>query len=143
MTNYARIIDNVAVDVCADPANSFHPDIAREFEPVPDDVQHGWVLKGGQWSAPAPAPDPAPQPQYPKVSPVEFLLLFTSGERVAIREARLTDPVIDDFFDLVEDPRLTFVDLALPSVQGALHYLAATGMITDARREEILTGKLQ
>ena len=143
MTNVSRVITNGAVDVSTDPANSFHPDIAREFEPVPDEVQHGWVRIDGVWSAPAPTPQPEPTPTYPKVSPVEFLLLFTSAERVAIRAVRPDDPVIDDFFDIVEDPRLTFVDLALPSVQGALHYLAAAQLITDARREEILTGKVQ
>lgn len=143
MANFARVINNVAVDVCTDPANSFHPDIAREFEPVPDNVKQGWVRIDGEWSAPAPTPEPQPTPTYPKVSPVEFLLLFTSAERVAIRAVRPDDPVIDDFFDLVEDPRLTFVDLGLPSVQGALHYLAASQLITDARREEILTGKVQ
>ena len=79
----------------------------------------------------------------PKVSPAEFKLLFTSAERVAIRQARATDATVDDFFDLVEDPRLTTVDLALPSVQGALRYLAATGLITDARIVEILKGGVQ
>lgn len=79
---------------------------------------------------------------YPQVSPVQFKMLFTSMERVAIREARKTDPTVDDFFDLMEDPRLTYVDLALPSVQGALHYLATTSLITDARIPEILSGKV-
>ena len=143
MTNYARIINDVAVDVSSNPTNQFHPDIAREFEQVPDDVKQGWVRIDGVWSEPAPTPQPEPTPTYPKVSPVEFLLLFTSAERVAIRAVRPDDPVIDDFFDIVEDPRLTFVDLGLPSVQGALHYLAAAQLITDARREEILTGKVQ
>lgn len=81
-------------------------------------------------------------PAAPKVSPVEFKMLFTSVERVAIRTARTTDPTVDDFFDLVEDPRLTYVDLALPSVQGALHYLAAAQLIADARIPEILSGKV-
>lgn len=143
MTNYARIISDVAVNVSSDPATHFHPDIASQFEPVPDGVKHGWVRTDGEWAAPAPTPAPDPAPTYPKVSPVEFLLLFTSAERVAIRAARPDDPVLDDFFDIVEDPRLTFVDLGLPSVQDALHYLAATGFITDARREEILQGKVQ
>lgn len=143
MTNYARVINNTAVDVSTDPTNQFHPDIAAQFEPVPDDVKQGWVRIDGVWSAPAPTPQPEPMPTYPKVSPVEFLLLFTSAERVAIRAVRPDDPVIDDFFDLVEDTRFAYVDLGLPSVQGALHYLAASQLITDARREEILTGKVQ
>lgn len=142
MANFARIINDVAVDVSTDPANSFHPDIARQFEPVPDEVQVGWIRKDGQWSAPAPAPQPEPTPTYPKVSPVEFKLLFTSQERVAIKAARATDPVIDDLYDIVEDPRLTFVDLGLQSTQDALAHMVAQGLLTEDRRSEILSGKL-
>lgn len=53
MANFARIIDNVAVDVSTDPAAEFHPLLAREFAPVPDNVARGWVRDGkGQWHAP-------------------------------------------------------------------------------------------
>lgn len=140
--NYARVINNVAVDVCTDPANSFHPDIAREFEQVPDNVKQGWVRIDGVWSAPAPTPQPEPTPTYPKVRPVEFKMLFTSQERIAIKNARANDPVIDDFFDLVEDPRLTYVDLALQSVQDAVVYLANQSLIAPERVPEILSGQL-
>ena len=78
-----------------------------------------------------------------KVSPVEFMLLFTATERVAIKAARQTDPMIDDFLDIVEDPRLTFVDLALPSTRGALAYLAAKNLISEERQAEILSGVIQ
>lgn len=33
-----------------------------------------------------------------RVSPVQYKLLFTSQERIAIRAERQTDAVIDDFF---------------------------------------------
>ena len=129
MTNYARIINEVAVDVSTDPTNHFHPDIAREFEPVPNEVQAGWIRKGGQWSASAPAPQPEPVPAYHKVTPVEFKMLFTSAERIAIKEARTTDPVIDDYFDIVEDPRLQVVDLGLHSVREGIQYLQTIGIL--------------
>jgi hypothetical protein len=145
MTNFARIINNTAVDVSTDPTNQFHPDIAAQFEPVPDEVQAGWVRnEEGEWEAPTPTPEPEPTPsEAPKVSPVEFKLLFTSQERVAIKAARATDPVIDDFYDIVEDPRLTFVDLGLQSTQDALTYMVAQGLLTEDRRSEILSGKVQ
>ena len=143
MSKQARIVNSVAVDVVTgNPAEFFHPDIAKDFVPVPDQVESGWSVTAGKWSAPAPVEPTTPAPVYPKVSPVEFKMLFTSMERVAIRTARATDPTVDDFFDLVEDPRLSYVDLALPSVQGALHYLAATQLITDARIPEILSGNV-
>ena len=145
MSNFARIINNVAVDVSTNPQEQFHPDIAAEFEPVPDDVQAGWARnEAGEWEAPAPTPEPTPAPtESPKVSPVEFKLLFTPQERVAIRAERGNDPMIDDFFGIIEDPRLTHVDLGLQSTQDALGYLETKGLITDARRVQILAGKIQ
>ena len=142
MTNYARIIDNVAVDVSGNPAEQFHPDIARDFEPVPDEVQAGWIRTDGQWSAPAPAPQPEPVPVHPKVTPVEFKMLFTSAERIAIKEARATNPVIDDYFDIAEDPRLQVVDLGLHSVQEGIHYLQTIGILTEDRVSQILAGTI-
>lgn len=84
-----------------------------------------------------------PTPEAPKVSPVEFKLLFSGVERVAIKEARKTDPVVDDFFEIVEDPRLTHVNLGLESTQKALAYLESKGHIEAGRIEQILAGQVQ
>ena len=78
-----------------------------------------------------------------KVSPVQFKLLFTPMERVAIKAERATDPVIDDFFDVVDDPRLTFVDLGLQSTKDAISYLVRKNMITKDRADEVLSGVLK
>ncbi len=88
---------------------------------------------------PVPVEPPAPVP--PKVSPVEFKLLFTAQERVAIKAS--TDPIVQDFFSIVEDPRLTVVDLALRSTQDALAYLEMLELIAAGRKAEILTGVVQ
>lgn len=143
MANFARIINDVAVDVSSNPAEQFHPDIAAEFRPVPDEVRQGWRLVSGTWTEPAPVEPSAPAVVFPKVSPVEFKLLFTPQERVAIKAARATDVAIDDFFDIVEDPRLTFVDLGLQSTQDALSYLVQQGLLTVERRQQILAGQVQ
>ena len=144
---HARIANNTAVDVRTEsPEGFFTPEIAAQFVEVPDEVENGWLLESGIWSAPPAPPEPQPEPlqiDAPRGSPVEFKLLFTAQERVAIKAARATDPVIDDFFDIVEDPRLTHVNLGLQSTQDALAYLEATGLITTARRQEILAGQVQ
>lgn len=138
MSNFARIINDVAVDVSTDPAAQFHPDIASQFEPVPDTVSRGWHRVDDTWTEPTPV-EPAPEPvSYPTVSPVEFMLLFKSQERVDIKAIRDTDPMVDDFFQLLEDPRLQSVRLGQPSVQEGLAYLVSLGLITELRRAEIL-----
>lgn len=55
MRTYARIIDDVAVDVCTDPAAQFHPQLAAQFEAVPADVVVGSRRIDGQWQPPPPA----------------------------------------------------------------------------------------
>lgn len=42
MKNYARIVDNVAVDVSSDPAAHFHPELVTLFVEVPSEVRPGW-----------------------------------------------------------------------------------------------------
>ncbi len=139
--NYARVTDGVAVDTSTAPTACFHPILAAEFIEVPDSVKPGWLLKNGQWHEPAPVAETTALP--PSISPIEFKLLFTAQERVAIKAARATDPVIDDFYEVVEDPRLTFVDLGLQSTRDAIGYLAAQGLIGAERVEQILAGVMQ
>ena len=150
MSNFARIIDNVAVDVSTDPENSFHPTIAAQFVPVPDNVAPGWV-KGsdGKWSAPAPVEPPAPVIVYPKVGAIHFQMLFHPAEVVAADELKATDKVLASFWKLVDDPRTDVVDLGLQSVQNAIeHTLTAVknaGVAIDvpARKAAILSGVLK
>lgn len=131
-----------------DPTELFHPDIAALYNTlVPDNAEtgDGWV-NGALVKPEPPAPPPPPPPApvvYPQVSPVQFKLLFTAPERVAIKAARASDPVVDDFMDIVEDLRLTHVDLGLQSTQDALSYLVMQGLLTTERREQILTGQVQ
>lgn len=135
---YARIVNGHAVDVRTEsPVDCFTAEIVAEFVEVPDAVENGWVITGGKWSLPS---DTASNQKPVTVSPVEFKLLFTSAERVAIKAARASDPVIDDFFDIVEDSRLTLVDLGLQSTKDAIDYLESKALITAERKAEILKG---
>ncbi len=67
MTTYARIENDLAIDVCADPRNNYHPALAAQFVTVPADVSvgsrrdpesgqwypPGWLLdEEGTWTAP-------------------------------------------------------------------------------------------
>lgn len=144
---YARIVNNTAVDVRNEsPDGYFHPEIAAQFVTVPDQVEDGWTLVDGVLSAPVIVVPVDPEPVAvipPKVSPVEFMLLFKSPERIAIKAARPTDPVIDDFMDIVDDTRLTHVDLALQSTKDALDYFVFKTILTPERKDQILSGQVQ
>lgn len=79
-------------------------------------------------------------PTKTKVSPIEFKLLFTSTERIAIKAAKATDPILEDAFEILDDPRLTYVDLTLTSNKNLVGYLALQNLIAPERVAEILTG---
>lgn len=146
MINYARIIGGVAVDVSTDPENCFHPLLAVEFVEVPGEVTHGWRLDGDTWHAPSGAvivvPEVPAEVGNLAPAPPEFLLLLTLQERVAIRAAGATDLVVEDILKMLDDPRVTFIDLANPSVIEALTYLSTTEppMLAPERVSRVLSG---
>lgn len=92
------------------------------------------------------------EPCIPKqVSPIEFKLLWTPEERVAIKAMRASDPVVDDYLEIIDDPRLTLVDFGLANTQQAVDYilikLVAAGVVTEEdqplRREAIFSGQFK
>ena len=152
--NWARIENNVAIEVTnIDPSDRFPAHVVWEL--VPDDVTPNSVRdEDGEWTIAEPAPQPEPAVaalESPKPTPVQFKLLWTSAERIGIKKLRPTDEVLDDFMTIVEDPRLTFVDLGLESNQMAVAYtlgkLAEAGIVkpedVEARQAQILTGELK
>jgi hypothetical protein len=149
MSNFARVINGVAINVSADPANSFHNSIASTFIAVPDEVREGWALIDGTWQAPA-AAAVVVQPKRPTVGPTEFKLLFKTAERLALKALKATDPVIEDIFDIIDDPRLITVILGLASTEQSVAYclgkLVQEGVINSddvaQRQEEILSGRI-
>ena len=142
MTNFARIINDVAVDVSSNPAEQFHPEIAKDFVPVPDQVESGWSVSAGKWSPPAPVEPTTPAAVYPKVGPIAFQMLFKVDELVAIDAAKDTNAAIRIFWKLLDDPRTDFVDRNLETVQTMLRNLEAEGLIGAGRAEEILHGSV-
>jgi len=146
--SYAWVENEVIRDVChGNPEECYHPDVAKNYDTeVPDEAVNGDGWVDGELvkpSVPEPTPpEPAPVVR-PVVSAVEFMLLFTSPERVSLKALRPADPVLDDFFDLLEDPRLTEVNLNLQSTVNALDYMISIGELTAERKEEILTGEIK
>jgi hypothetical protein len=140
---HAWIENNTVRDIAnGNPAELFHPDIAAKYDTqVPDDIVPGATLVDGVWVNPAPVEPVAPEPTVPvapTVGPIEFKLLFTSGERIAIKTS--TDPIVQDFYEITSDPRLTHVDLGLKSTQDAIAYLVSVDILSQERADAILTG---
>jgi hypothetical protein len=168
--NYARIINDVAIDVSTNPTLNFTPDIAAQFVAVADDVKPGWkkiteiidgnltantVFKNPYTSIETydemvdgspvvkhryvdSTPVPVVTVKPPKITVIEWKMLFTSQERIAVKAS--VDPVIIDLQELMNDPRTVNVDLSLQSIQDALDYMTYLGLIAVGRKAEILTG---
>lgn len=94
----ARIINNVAVDVCSSPEGRFPQEFADTFSVVPDDVKDGWIVDAnGTWTAPV---DNTPTPVVRKpVSKVDVDTFMTAAERIALRNS--TDDFAVDFKEML------------------------------------------
>jgi len=143
MPNYSIIKQNRCVATGTVKKLPDRDDIIERVNGVPN---VGDVLENGVWVT----PPPELEPERPRVGPVEFKLLFTSAERLTLKELRNTDAALADFFEIIEDPRLQYVDLSLGStaagVDHCLSLLINAEIIAeneaDTRREQILSGTL-
>lgn len=141
----AWIENNAVRDLCpGNPHELYHPDIAALYDiEVPEGTTQGAMLVEGVWTNPV-IPEPvAPEPVAPippKLTPVQFKMCFTPQERIAIKAARATDPVLQDAYEILDDPRLTEVDLTLASVQGLIDYLCTLNLLTTERIAQVKMG---
>lgn len=84
----------------------------------------------------------APQQEPPKhITKLAFKQRMTAAERIAIRTAAESDPIIYDFLDLVADS--TFIDLERQDTIDGVNYLEANGHLAEGRASEILTNPIQ
>lgn len=149
MTNYARIEDKIVVEIFTVQEGftfeeSIHPDLAPLFTEVPDNVTvNSTIDSKGKWTI-APTLESAPvKIVYPEVTPMEFQMLFTSSERISIKKLTQTDPVIEDWWSIATNPLLKTVDLNLNSVQETLSYLTQINVLTEERKQEVLSAKVK
>lgn len=81
---------------------------------------------------------PAPATTITKLA---FKNRFTQAERIALRTASQTDPVVFDFMDLVSDA--TFIDLSRQDTMEGVNYIESQGYIDEGRADDILTSPVQ
>ena len=76
-------------------------------------------------------------PQEKPLTLIKFLDRFTPYERIAIRTVAKTDPVTDDFIQiLMGTPEVNLLD---PMINKGLAYLVYLGILTQQRANEIGT----
>lgn len=142
MTKFARIVNDIAIDVCDNPSELFHPLVAAEFTEVPEQVETGFKLNNGNWIPPITETFSAEEVAVTnKIQAIDFKLLFSAQERISVTQAKATDALIDDFFSLVDDPRMTTIDLALQSTKDIINHLVTVNILTPQRAEDILANK--
>lgn len=140
MKNFARIVDDVAVDVSADPTAHFHPDIAAAFSQVPAEVRSQWRRIDGLWTPPPPPPEPAPvtwenaNPQYWWIDVGPFLDRF-GAKALAITSS--ADPEVRGLLNLIT-PR-KYIDLKRADLPSLLGILIAKQYLTVEDVNAILT----
>lgn len=81
---------------------------------------------------------PAPQPVQRQWTAYQFLLRFTAEERAAFRAAALADANVADFQQLAQAAQEIVSDD--PMTISGMDYLVSQGLLTQARRDEILNG---
>lgn len=95
------------------------------------------VAIGDRWDGEAfVAATPIPAPPAP-ITRLEFLRRFTAQQRIAIRQAAATDPIINDalqLLDLAQEARLDD-----PDTVALVGYLVLVGLITETDRAAILS----
>jgi hypothetical protein len=142
---YAWIENDKIRDVAhGNPSEIFHADVAKFYDTqVPDEAVNGQGWDGINL-IPIPVPViviPEPQPVVPpKVSAIEYKMLFTVQERIAIKTS--TDVIIQDLYELLNDQRVATIDLSLKSISDALDYMTALNILVVGRKAEILLGKV-
>lgn len=148
MTKKAWVEDGKIRDICPfeSPLDCYIPEIAANYSiDVPDNAANGDLWDGVTITKPVVEEPPIIPIESPKVSLVNFLLLFTGAERVAARALRATDPIIDDFWKLLEIS--TTIDLGLQVTKDGVAYtltkVNASGITVDvtARTAQILNNE--
>lgn len=150
MQKYARVENRLVIETLSIPSdvnieNYFVPQIVQQFIACPDEVEQNWTYEDGEWKEPKPPeplePPKPPEPHYEtRIGKAEFLMLFTSEERVAIRAERNNDPIISDFFLVLEISE--FIDVKEDTAINGVNYLVSKNLLTPQRAAAILKGKL-
>ena len=138
MTKWAQVNSNGSLTdlVEVDPATLFHPDIAANFEIVPDNVTAGHT-KDSEGNFVAPVVEAAPTVTLEvNLSEGDFLAKLTRAERQAITTARSSNADLNDFMTMLE--KRGFVTVSDSEVQSDINAFVSASVISQASADAII-----
>lgn len=125
---YAIIENDIVINVVVSDEplgdNWVHSDVAT----IGDSYENGGFVR--------PADDINPS-QDTRITKPAFKQRLTQAERIAIRAAAQTDPIVYDFLDIMDSA--TFIDLSRQDTIDGLTAMETTGLLNEGRANEILT----
>ncbi|AMC34729.1 hypothetical protein [Janthinobacterium sp. B9-8] len=139
MTQYAYIRDGVVAHIAMSDKEEMTGLQSVVALPLKHAVTEGDRYDGRAFSRVTVTPTPATPP---KLTPIQFKLCFTVQERLAIEDARVEDRILQDAYKILDDPRLTEVDLGLASTQQIIDYLVGIRCLSTERAEAVKRGVL-
>jgi hypothetical protein len=83
-----------------------------------------------------PEPPPEPEPEPKRITRIGFMQRIPTPKRIAIRVAAKTEPIIEDFLDLLSATDL--IELDHPDTLMGVQYLVMQGLLTQAEAEAVL-----
>jgi len=139
MPNWIRIDNDLVVETTdTDPKGRFHPDLKWTKAAV--SVQAGMVKQAdGSFAFPEPTPEnaiAAVQPPTTPLTKLAFMNRFTMKELVAVYTAAKTEVIVEVFLDKLK--LAEHVDVTDPQTIAGLQALAASGLLTETRVQEVL-----
>jgi hypothetical protein len=109
--------------------------------PAPKTPSRMWADAPAAVAVAAPAPASVTGSALLPITRLAFLNRFTTAERIAVRDAAKTNPVVEDFMDMIS--LAGFIDLGRTDTQLGVGYLAQQGYLTAERAQAILTDPIQ
>ena len=76
-----------------------------------------------------------------KITKLAFKQRLTQSERIAIRTAAATNPIVYDFLDIMDSA--TFIDLSRQDTIDGVNAMEAAGLLAVGRADEILNNPVQ
>lgn len=137
MKKYARFLPDgrIAEIHIGDPSKDFVASIAAEFEEVPEDVHaNDKRLDDGTFEPYVPEKGPEPAAPPVLISEAQLKAFMTRAERIAYKAAAASDPIVEDFAEMVA---LQPLPLKSADTVEAIDKLEELDVLTAARATEL------